>query len=91
MKVVQLGESGRIVSPVNPSHGRVLAEGRVMLVALLPELLAAFGIVGRVKRVIDSHDDDHGPGEGYKDPVQIQGVGIMRLTTGEGVVGRHGL
>lgn len=82
---------GKIFSPVNPGHGRVLAEGRVMLVALLPEFLAALGIVGCVERVVDSNDDDHGPGEGYKDPVQIQGVGIMRLTTGEGVVDCHGL
>lgn len=82
---------GRVFSPVNSGHGRILAEGRVMLVTLLPELLAAFGIVGRVKGVIDSHDDDHSPGEGYKDPVQVQGVGIMRLTTGEGVIDRHGL
>lgn len=77
--------------PVNSSHVCVLTEGRVMLVGLLPELLAALGVVGRVDGVIDADDDNQGPGEGYEDPVRVQRVGIMRLTTGEGVVNRHGL
>lgn len=62
-----------------------------MLVGLFPELPAALSVVGRVDGVIDADDDNQGPGEGYKDPVTDQRAGIIRLTTGEGVVNRHGL
>lgn len=62
-----------------------------MLVGLLPNLLAALGVIGRVKRIVDSDDNDQSPGEGHEDPVKIQRMGIMRLSTGEGVIGRHGL
>lgn len=62
-----------------------------MFVGLLPELLAALGVVGRVDGVIEADDDNQDPSEGHEDPVRVQRVGIMRLTTGEGVVNRHGL
>lgn len=62
-----------------------------MLVGLFPDLLAALGIVGRVGGVVNADDDDQGPGEGHEDPVQVQSMCIMRLSTGERVIERHGL
>lgn len=82
---------GNVVSPVNLSYGGVLTEGRVMLVGLFPDLLAALCIIGGVDGIVNADDDDQSPGEGYKDPIQAQGVGIMRLATSEGIVDCHGV
>lgn len=80
---------GNIISPVNLSYGSVLTEGRVMLVGLFPDLLAALCIIGGVDGIVNADDHDQSPGEGYKDPIQAQGVSIMRLTTSEGIVNCH--
>jgi len=60
-----------------------------MLPGLLPELLTMLGIVGRVKGIVNSDDDDQGPAEGHQKAVGIQGVRIMRFTPGKGVVASH--
>lgn len=60
-----------------------------MLLDLLPDLLATLSIIWRVDGVVDSNDDDQRPCEGYKDPIGIQCMNVMSLTTSKRIVIRH--
>lgn len=60
-----------------------------MLLGLLPDLLAVLSVIWRVDGVVNSNDDDQRPCEGYKDPIGIQRMDIMRLATSKRVVVRH--
>lgn len=44
--------------PVDTSDGGVLAEGRGVLLAVLPDLLALLHVIGGVERVVDADDHD---------------------------------
>ena len=60
-----------------------------MLVGLLPDLLALLDIIGGVDRIVDAHDDHQQPGQRDQEAVRVQGMDIVRLATGKGVIGRH--
>lgn len=40
--------------------------------------------------VVDANDHDQGPGEGYENPICIQGASAVSLTSSEGIKGSHG-
>lgn len=60
-----------------------------MLVGLLPDLLALLDIIGGVDGIVDAHDHHQQPGQRDQEAVRVQGMDIVRLATGKGVIGRH--
>lgn len=79
-----------MVSPIDSSYGDVLTERSVVPIRLLPDLLAFLDIVWRVEGIIDADHDDQSPGEGNKDPVEVQRVRVVSLTARKGIIGSHG-
>lgn len=61
-----------------------------MLLGLLPDLLAVLSVIWRVDGVVNPNDDDQRPCEGYKDPIGIQRMDVMRFATSKRIVVRHG-
>lgn len=60
-----------------------------MLPSLLPDLLTMLGIIGRVKRIVNAHNDDQRPGEGNQDTVGDQSVRVVRFTPSKWVIAGH--
>lgn len=75
--------------PVDTGHGDILAEWSLVLIRLLPDFLAFLDVVWRVDGVVDADHDDQSPGEGDKDPVEIQRIRVVSLTAGEGIIHSH--